>query len=107
MATAVFIVVVASALILQLLFSILYWVWSPGWIRHPYGRLAQLGSFAHIILLSLYIFFVLFGKYIQKDIAAAVLISGFFPLIFFGILQLVLLKRAVNSSMDERTSNDS
>lgn len=107
MATAVFIVVVATALILQLLFSIFYWVWSPGWVKNPYGRLAQLGSFAHIILLSLYIFFVLFGKHVPKNITAVVLISGFFPLVFFGVLQLILLRRAVNSSVDGGASNDS
>jgi hypothetical protein len=39
-----------------------------------------------------------FGKYFNVFVAEVMLISAFLPLVFFGLLQLVLLKEAVYSS---------
>lgn len=93
-----FVIVLAIALLLQILFSMLYWKWIPGWVKNPYGRLAQLGSWVHIILLSLYLCFTFFGKFFNRYVAEVMLISAFLPLVFFGILQLLLLKQAVDLS---------
>lgn len=109
---AVFIVVLGVALVLQVLFSFLYWRWFPTWTSHPYGRLAQLGSFSHTILLLIYIFFILFGKLLSQRVAEVVFLSGFIPLIVFGVLQLILLQRAFDLAKSEdknkeEGSNDS
>jgi hypothetical protein len=104
-----YIVVVALALLPQIAFSFLYWRWIPSWIRNPYGRLAQLGAWCHIVFLSIFECFLIFGKYINRDFASYLLVTSFFPLIFFGILQLDLLKKAVNSAREkqkERDNND-
>lgn len=99
--SAAFTVVVIMALVPQLLFSALYWKWIPLWIRNPYGRLAQLGSWCHIILLSLYLFLVLFGKYLTPFATQTMLILAFVPLVIYGFLQLILLRRAVVSSLEK------
>lgn len=96
--TTAFIIVVVLALVPQILFSMLYWKWIPVWIRNPYGRLAQLGSWCHIVLLSLYLGLVLFGKHFNPHVAGVVLILAFVPLVVFGVLQLVLLKKAVEAA---------
>lgn len=111
MATA-FTIVVVLALVPQVLFSMLYWKWIPLWTKNPYGRLAQLGSWCHIILLSLYLCLVLFGKHLNHIVSGVILVSAFVPLVIFGFLQLILLKRAVDSSKtkrmeEEMASNDS
>jgi uncharacterized PurR-regulated membrane protein YhhQ (DUF165 family) len=95
------IVVIALALAPQLLFTVLYWKWIPTWIKNPYGRLAQLGSWCHIILLSLYLCFITFGRHFGRTIAEAMLVSAFVPLVIFGFLQLLLLKKAFDSSSIE------
>jgi hypothetical protein len=104
-----YIVVVALALLPQITFSFLYWRWIPSWIRNPYGRLAQFGAWCHIVFLSIFEFFLVFGRHINPKFASYVFILSFLPLIFFGILQLDLLKKAVNSAREEqkeRNNND-
>lgn len=102
-----FTVVVVMALMPQLLFTALYWKWIPTWIKNPYGRLAQLGSWCHIILLSLYLCFILFGKYFNQVVAEIMLVSAFVPLVIFGFLQLLLLKKAFESSkIEHREEHD-
>lgn len=96
--TAAFVTVVSLALLPQLLFFFLYWRWIPSWIHNKYGRLAQAGAMCHIILLSLYIVIVVFGKHFNKDFEGIVLILAFVPLILFGLFQLSLLKLAVDSA---------
>lgn len=100
--TGAFITVVVLALVPQVLFSFFYWKWIPQWTKNPYGRLAQLGSWCHIILLSLYLIFVLFGRHFNPTFAEVLLISAFIPLDIFGYLQLSLLKKAVDSAREER-----
>jgi hypothetical protein len=100
--TAAFIVVVVLALMPQIAFSVLYWRWIPGWTKNSYGRLAQLGSWCHIILLTLYLVLVLFGKSFNPIVAGVILISAFVPLVLFGVLQLILLKRAVDSAKEKK-----
>jgi len=97
----IFSLVLIVALALQILFTILYWKWIPSWVKNSYGRLAQLGSWVHIVLLSIYLCFLWFGKYFNRFLAEVMLISAFLPLVFFGILQLLLLKQAVDSSRVE------
>lgn len=99
--TAAFIVVVALALVPQIAFSFLYWRWIPSWVKNAYGRLAQLGAWCHIIFLSVFESFLIFGKYINPLFGQYVLIFSFFPLIAFGILQLDLLKKAAGSAKTE------
>lgn len=94
----IFSLVLIVALVLQILFTMLYWKWIPSWVKNSYGRLAQLGSWVHIVLLSIYLCFLWFGKYFNVFVAEVMLISAFLPLVFFGLLQLVLLKEAVYSS---------
>lgn len=96
-----FSIVLVAALLLQVAFTMLYWKWIPGWVKNRYGRLAQLGSWVHIILLSVYLCFTWFGKLLNVLFAEVMLISAFLPLVFFGVLQLVLLKAAVNDSKAE------
>jgi len=104
--TIAFTVIVALALLPQILFSILYWRWIPNWTKNPYGRLAQLGSWCHILLLSLYLVFVIFGKSLNPTFAGVLLVSAFVPLVVFGFLQLALLKLAVDSSMNEKSKEE-
>ena len=99
--TVAFTVVVILALVPQLLFTSLYWKWIPTWIKNPYGRLAQLGSWCHIILLTLYLCFVLFGKYFNPTVAGVMLVAAFIPLVVFGFLQLLLLRKALDQSIVE------
>lgn|SRR5689334_2392874 len=101
-----FVVVLIVALVLQLAFTMLYWKWIPGWVKNSYGRLAQLGSWVHIILLSVYLCFTLFGRHFNVHVAELLLISAFLPLVFFGFLQLALLKRAVDSSKAEQNKEE-
>lgn len=96
--TTAFIVVVALALVPQIIFSMLYWKWIPAWIRNPYGRLAQLGSWCHIILLTLYLALAVFGQYFNQTMAGVILILAFVPLVVYGLLQLILLRKAVESA---------
>jgi hypothetical protein len=96
--TAAFVTVVSLALLPQLLFFVLYWKWIPSWIHNKYGRLAQAGAMCHIILLSLYLFLVAFGKHFNPRLEGIVLVLAFVPLIFFGLFQLSLLKLAVDSA---------
>lgn len=96
--TVAFTIVVIVALVPQLLFSALYWKWIPLWTRNPYGRLAQFGSWCHIILLTLYLVLTLFGKHFNQFITGIVLVSAFVPLDIYGFLQLILLKKAVESA---------
>ncbi len=93
-----FIVVIALALVPQIIFTVSYWRWIPSWIRNPYGRLAQLGSWCHIILLTLYLCFLVLGRQINPYVAEAMLLTAFLPLVFFGYLQLILLRKAVDSA---------
>jgi hypothetical protein len=95
--TAAYIVVVALALLPQILFSVLYWKWIPTWTKNPYGRLAQLGAWCHIIFLSVLEVFLVFGRHMNPNIAKYIFLASFSPLIFYGIFQLSLLKRAVDS----------
>ena len=101
-----FIVVISLALMPQILFSALYWKWIPLWIRNPYGRLAQLGSWCHIVLLSLYLVFLLFGHLFDRYVASIMLIAAFVPLVLFGFLQLFLLKKAVDSAAAKETEKE-
>ena len=93
-----FTIVLIMALLPQVLFSVLYWKWIPDWVKNPYGFLAQLGSWCHIILLTLYLIFTEFGRHFNPTVAGYILISAFVPLVIFGFLQLHLLKMAVDSS---------
>ena len=97
-----YIVVVALALLPQVSFSFLYWRWIPSWIKNPYGRLAQLGAWCHIIFLSVFETFLIFGRHLNPTFASYVFIFSFLPLIFFGVLQLDLLRKAVNSAREEK-----
>lgn len=96
-----FTIVLILALVPQVFFSVLYWRWIPDWVKNPYGRLAQLGSWCHIILLSLYLVFTEFGRHFNPTVAEYLLILAFVPLVIFGLLQLHLLKMAVDSSQVE------
>lgn len=102
---AAYIVVVGMALLLQVAFSALYWRLMPSWVRNPYGRLAQLGAWCHIIFLSVFESFVIFGKHINPLVGQWVLLLSFVPLILFGIFQLDLLKRAVNAAREEENND--
>lgn len=93
--------VVALALVPQVLFSVLYWRWIPQWVKNPYGRLSQLGSWCHIVLLILYLLFLLFGRSFDKWVSGVLLILAFSQLVIFGILQLLLLRKAVSDSEKE------
>lgn len=93
-----FTVVVIMALVPQVLFTISYQRWIPSWVKNPYGRMAQLGSWCHIILLSLYLVLVLFGKHFNHVVSGVVLVAAFVPLVVYGFLQLILLKKAVESA---------
>lgn len=96
-----FTIVLIMALVPQILFSALYWKWIPDWVKNPYGRLAQLGSWCHIVLLSLYLVFTEFGRHFNPTVAGYMLILAFVPLVVFGFLQLYLLRMAVESSRVE------
>ena len=96
--SAAFTIVVTLALLPQIAFFVLYWLWIPSWIYNKYGRLAQAGAMCHIILLSLYLILVIFGKHLNQTFAGLMLVSAFIPLILFGIFQLSLLKLAVDSA---------
>lgn len=100
------IVIIILALVPQLLFTALYSKWIPTWVKNPYGRLAQLGSWCHIILLSVYLFFLLFRVHFNRLTAEYILITAFVPLVIFGFLQLILLKRAVDASKAERAREE-
>jgi len=104
--TIAFVVIVTMALLPQILFSVLYWKWIPNWTKNSYGRLAQLGSWCHILLLTLYLVFTIFGKSFNPIFAGVVLISAFVPLVVFGFLQLILLKMAVDSSKSEESKEE-
>ena len=99
--TAVVTVVVCLALLPQIVFTIAYWKWIPAWVNDSYGRLAQLGAWCHIIFLSVFESFILFGRHMNPQVAVWVLVISFFPLIFQGILQMILLRRAVLSAQTE------
>lgn len=96
-----YIVVVSLALLPQIVFSALYWRWIPSWTKNPYGRLAQLGAWCHIIFLTVFESFLIFGRHLNQTLASYVFIASFLPLIFFGILQLSLLKEAVDSAKEK------
>ncbi len=102
------ILVVALALVPQVAFSGLYWIKIPQWTKNPYGRLAQLGSWCHILLLSLYLLFLAVGRYMNRYVAEGLLIVAFGQLFFFGILQLHLLMKAYaeSSKSVEEESNE-
>lgn len=93
-----FVTIMILALAPQVFFTIFYWSLIPTWVGNSYGRLAQLGAWCHIILLSLYLSLILFGTSFNPYVAQIMLLIAFLPLVFFGFFQLVLLKRAVNSS---------
>lgn len=97
MATA-YVAVVIMALLPQVLFSILYWTWIPTWIKNPYGRLAQLDAWCRIILLSVFLFINFFGKGLDPNVVTFIFILAFLPLVYFGGLQLILLRRAAKSA---------
>lgn len=99
-------IVVAMALVPQVLFSVLYWRWIPQWVKNPYGRLSQLGSWCHINLLILYLLFLLVGRSMNRWMAGSMLILAFSQLVVFGFLQLALLKRAVVASKKEDEHDD-
>lgn len=99
-------VVMVLALVPQVVFTIRYWKKLPAWIRHPYGRLAQLGCWCHILLLTLYLAFIWLGMYFNPLVAKILLVSAFVPLIFYGLLQLNLLERAVKSAMAEQQKEE-
>ena len=96
--TTAFTTVVILALLPQIAFFVLYWRWIPAWRFNKYGRLAQAGAMCHIILLTLYLCLVWWGKYWNHTVTEVVLVAAFVPLIFFGIFQLSLLRLAVDSS---------
>lgn len=96
--TTALVVVVALVWILQVVFSIRYWKKIPDWVRHPYGRMAQLGSWCHITMMSLYLTFIFFGRYFNPYVAGVVFISAFVPLVVYGVLQLILLERSIKET---------
>lgn len=98
--TTAYVVVVALALLPQMIFSFLYWRWIPYWVNNPYGRLSQLGAWCHIIFLFMLLSFLVFGEYFNRLVSEYIFLASFFPLIFYGILQLILLRRAVNESKE-------
>lgn len=93
--------VVLLALLLQLVFSVAYWVWIPAWVKDSYGRMAQLGAWCHIIFLSVFESFIFFGRHMNVTVAGFLLVASFVPLIVYGFLQIVLLRRAVLSARME------
>lgn len=99
-----YIVVVAVALALQIAFSLLYWKWFPSWVNNPYGRLAQLGAFALITNLTLVLLVNTFGHDWGRSEVRTIFTFGFLFLVAFGVLQLILLKRAVDSAKQEEES---
>ena len=100
--TTAFVIVATLALIPQVIFTVLYWKWIPAWVKNPYGRLAQFDSWCRILFYSIMLFLIAFGSKIGHAWASVVFISGFVPVIFFGIFQLALLKRAVDSAKEDK-----
>lgn len=98
MIAATYVVVIALAMAPQLLFTVLYWKWIPSWTKNSYGRLAQFDSWAQLALLAVLMFFVTNGDRIPLTDKRAILAVCLTPSVFLGILRLVLLKRAVDSS---------
>ena len=96
--TVAFIVVVVLALVPQLLFTALYWKWIPAWTKNPYGRLAQFGSWSISFTLTLCLILATAGRGLPRESLREIFTFGFLPLLFFGYLQLALLKKAVDSS---------
>ena len=99
--TGLYIIVVTVALVLQILFSVLYWRWIPHWTKNPYGRLAQLGAFALITNLGLVLFVNTAGHDWSRNSVRTVFTFGFLLLVAFGALQLALLKKAVDTAREE------
>lgn len=88
-------VVMTLALVPQIIFTIRYWKKSPQWTKNLWGRLAQLGCWCHILLLTIYLVFTWFGRYFNVLFAEILLVSAFVPLIFYGVFQLMLLEKAL------------
>lgn len=101
-----YIVVVALALLPQVVFSVVYWWKIPSWIKNPYGRLAQFGAWCHIIFLGVVLVFLTVGRQTDPHLANFIFLFSFFPLIAYGVFQLFLLKKAIEESRKEERERE-
>lgn len=93
-----YIVVIVLALLLQLLFTALYWKWIPSWIKNPFGRLAQSDSWSQILILSTLAVFFFVGDGMSVDHKRTILAIFLLPLVVSSAFRLLLLKKAVDSA---------
>ena len=98
MIIAAYVVVIALVIAPQLLFSVLYWKWIPAWTKNSYGRLAQFDSWAQVLLLVNLLLFSTGWSDLPLGDKRVILSICLVPSVFIGILKLILLKRAVDSS---------